>query len=465
MVRERLRRLRLRLLADHPFFGTLLLHAPLRETFEIPTMATDGYAIYYNPAFTEALTDDEVLGVLLHEVLHAAYGHLPRRGSRDPLRWNVAADIVVNGIVEREGVGCLPPGALRDPALQDLPVEEVYALLPEPPPLPQPDLLEEAPSQYEPLDEPGGAEKGPGGERAEGGEAGAGGSNPAQEEGGGQAGEGEGASQKRSGQGGASDTGGGHPAQEEGGGEGTGASQERSGQGDGNAPSENLEAGSGKALAPSNLRDYWRRALREAQVAVETVYGSRSQGRGALGASREYREAVEGRLDWRSLLWRFLTPTPTDFGGLDRRFVHQRLYLEALEEWNVRVHVAVDTSGSIGNEALSRFLGEIRAILRAYPRTQAQLYYADAQLYGPYPLELEGPWPRPRGGGGTDFRPFFRHLEAQDDPLGEILAVYLTDGYGDFPEEPPRFPVLWVVAPGGLPDENFPFGEVARLWD
>ncbi|GAO74955.1 putative uncharacterized protein [Meiothermus ruber H328] len=184
-----------------------------------------------------------------------------------------------------------------------------------------------------------------------------------------------------------------------------------------------------------------------------------------MGASREYREAVEGRLDWRTLLWRFLTPTPTDFGGLDRRFVHQRLYLEALEEWNVRVHIAVDTSGSIGSAVLSRFLGEVRAILRAYPRTQAQLYYADAQLYGPYPLEPEGPWPRPRGGGGTDFRPFFRHLEAQENPLGEILAVYLTDGYGDFLETPPRFPVLWVVAPGGLADEGFPFGEVARLWD
>lgn len=417
MVRERLRRLRLRLLADHPFFGTLLLHAPLRETFEIPTMATDGYAIYYNPTFVEALTDDEALGVLLHEVLHAAYGHLPRRGERDPLRWNVVADIVVNGIVDREGVGRLPQGALRDPALQDLPVEEVYALLPEPPPLPQPDLLEGAPSQYESLDEPGGAEKGQGRDREEEGE---------QE----QAGGGEGKGDK-------------------------GASNQ--GQG--------LEDGSGKALAPSNLRDYWRRALREAQVAVETVYRRHSQSQGALGASREYREAVEGRLDWRSLLWRFLTPTPTNFGGLDRRFVHQRLYLEALEEWNVRVHVAVDTSGSIGNETLRRFLGEIRAILRAYPRTQAQLYYADAQLYGPYLLEPEGPWAGPQGGGGTDFRPFFRHLEAQDDPLGEILAVYLTDGYGDFPETPPQFPVLWVVAPGGLPDANFPFGEVARLWD
>jgi len=431
VVRERLHRLRLRLLADHPFFGTLLLHAPLRETFEIPTMATDGYAIYYNPAFVETLTDDEALGVLLHEVLHAAYSHLPRRGGRDPLRWNVAADIVVNGIVEREGVGCLPQGALRDLALQDLPVEEVYALLPEPPPLPQPDLLEEAPSQYESLDEPGGAEKGQGGDREEGSEAGAEGSSPAQEKGG----------------------------------EGKGASQKRSNQGDGNALSQGLEDGSGKALAPSNLRDYWRRVLGEAQVAVETAYRSRSQGQGALGASREYREAVEGRLDWRTLLWRFLTPTPTDFGGLDRRFVHQRLYLEALEEWNVRVHIAVDTSGSIGSAVLSRFLGEVRAILRAYPRTQAQLYYADAQLYGPYPLEPEGPWPRPRGGGGTDFRPFFRHLEAQENPLGEILAVYLTDGYGDFLETPPRFPVLWVVAPGGLADEGFPFGEVARLWD
>jgi predicted metal-dependent peptidase len=43
--------------------------------------------------------------------------------------------------------------------------------------------------------------------------------------------------------------------------------------------------------------------------------------------------------------------------------------------------------------------------------------------------------------------------------------VYLTDGYGSFPTEEPRVPVLWVVTPGGLADEQFPFGEVVRLVD
>ncbi|WP_274532299.1 DUF2201 family putative metallopeptidase [Thermus oshimai] len=488
MVRERLRRLRLRLLSDHPFFGTLLLHAPLRETPEIPTMATDGYAIYYNPSFVEGLTDDEILGVLLHEALHAAYAHLPRRGSRDPLRWNVAADIVVNGIVDQEGVGRLPEGALRDPALQDFPVEEVYALLPETPSLPNPDLLEEPPSHYEPLDEEGFEEGGDGGASGAPGEEGHSGTG-VDPEGGGSEGEADSPNGERNGVGdrdseeGDGAGSGGEGANREGRGKGRAAGGEgkgtpnvsRLGRGQGtpgvpgkaDALGKGVAPGSGRGQGPrpANLQDYWRRALREAQVAVETAYGSKSQGRGALGASREYRQAVEGRLDWRALLWRFLTPTPTDFGGLDRRFIHQGLYLEALEEWNVRVHIAVDTSGSIGSEHLSRFLGEVQAILRAYPRTQALLYYADAKLYGPYPLEPEGPWPGPRGGGGTDFRPFFRHLEGEDDPLGEILAVYLTDGFGNFPETPPRFPVLWVVTPGGLEDEGFPFGEVARLWD
>jgi predicted metal-dependent peptidase len=399
MVRERLMRQRLRLLSEKPFFGTLLLHAPLRETTEVPTMATDGYAIYYNPHFVEELTDDMLLAVLLHEVLHAAYSHLPRRGGRDPRRWNIAADIVVNGIVEQEGVGQLPEGAVRDRSLEHLPVEEVYVLLKEPPSLEPPDLLEEPPERYESLDEPV-----------------------------------------------LSGSGALEPHDEDGAGEEASPPQQAPG------------------AAPADLGAYWRQAINKASVAAQSEWGSKSQGVEPLGAHREVRQALEARLDWRSLLWRFLTPTPTDFSGLDRRFVHRRQYFEALEEWNVRAHIAVDTSGSIGRSELESLLGEVRGILQAYPRTEALLYYADAEVYGPYPLQLEGDWPKPQGGGGTDFRPFFEKV-SEDDTLGEILAIYLTDGYGSFPKESPAFQVLWVVKPGGLADEGFPFGEVARLWD
>lgn len=67
-------------------------------------------------------------GVLLHKVLHAALHHVSRRGLRHPFVWNVAADVVVNGIVRAAGF-TLPTDALLDDALEKLTVEEVYGLL------------------------------------------------------------------------------------------------------------------------------------------------------------------------------------------------------------------------------------------------------------------------------------------------------------------------------------------------
>jgi hypothetical protein len=43
------------------------------------------------------------------------------------------------------------------------------------------------------------------------------------------------------------------------------------------------------------------------------------------------------------------------------------------------------------------------------------------------------------------------------------IAVYLTDGFGSFPAEPPKVSSLWVILPGGLPSHKFPFGETARM--
>ena len=77
----------------------------------------------------------ELAAVMLHELLHAALLHAERRGKRDALIWNVASDIVVNGIIRRETgrtgeqLIVLPDSALVDPELEDLEVEEVYEVL------------------------------------------------------------------------------------------------------------------------------------------------------------------------------------------------------------------------------------------------------------------------------------------------------------------------------------------------
>ncbi len=136
----------LRLRRDAPFFATLALFTHFYPSEKVPTAATDGENLYFNLEFMSSLSSNEQLGVVIHEVLHAALLHVPRRGSRDPKLWNWAADIVVNAQV-LEAKYALPRGHIRIQALEKLTVEEVYEKLLEdaPPPNYSPDLLEAPP--------------------------------------------------------------------------------------------------------------------------------------------------------------------------------------------------------------------------------------------------------------------------------------------------------------------------------
>ena len=211
---------------------------------------------------------------------------------------------------------------------------------------------------------------------------------------------------------------------------------------------------------PAELEAHWHLALRQAEAVARSV------GRGDFPAGMERLLGhLEPQLDWRARLWRFLVRTPTDFGDFDRRFVHQGLYLESLSGESLRAFIAVDTSGSIEGPLLDKFAGEVRGVLGAYPHIEAELYYADAELHGPFDVSAGHPLPAAVGGGGTRFEPFFERVEAASAAGVESVLLYLTDGFGSFPDTAPSAPVLWVVPPGGAPDESFPFGEVVRLLD
>jgi predicted metal-dependent peptidase len=119
----------LRLRMKSPFFATLAMFAKFSPTQEIFTAATDGKDIFYNEDFIRSLPTKQIDGLLLHEVLHAALLHIPRRGTREPELWNIAADIVINGMIAQESDFELPAGGLRDSALENFTVEEVYEIL------------------------------------------------------------------------------------------------------------------------------------------------------------------------------------------------------------------------------------------------------------------------------------------------------------------------------------------------
>lgn len=128
---DRMSKSRARLMLQQPFYGVLLSMIDFIPEAGLPTMATDGSRVYFNPEFTMSLTDDEVYGVLLHEISHCIYLHCTqkRRLNRDPHRWNVAADFAINLEIRSMGY-TLPSSALIDSKFADMNAEQIYDDLP-----------------------------------------------------------------------------------------------------------------------------------------------------------------------------------------------------------------------------------------------------------------------------------------------------------------------------------------------
>jgi predicted metal-dependent peptidase len=124
----RIQKARTTLLLDHPFFGTLLFRLKSQESNRIPTMATDGVSLFYNPDFVDILTSATLAGVLAHEVMHPALQHHVRRSGRNSRRWNEACDYAINPLLVDAGLS-LPEGVLLDSRFSGMSAEQIYVQL------------------------------------------------------------------------------------------------------------------------------------------------------------------------------------------------------------------------------------------------------------------------------------------------------------------------------------------------
>lgn len=391
---------------DHPFFATLSLYMDYEFTCRVEQFDVDGRKARLNPRYFERISPAERVGTLLHLTLHCALLHQTRCGPRILSIWNIAADIVVNQIIQESNYAP-PPATAVEPRYADKSVEYIYAK-----------LLTRAAKLVNQTNESqfGKVPK-------------------------------------------SSDT-------------LNAACQPQSDIQNDQAEALQLIYPSVKDIQPSCLQSklninveqkqtetYWRNALLRAAT-VERL-STTTKGLLPLGMSRAIHEVVNPQLDWRTVLWRFMIKTPCDYSGFDRRFIHQGLYLEHLEGESLTVHIAMDTSGSVGDDQLAQFRAEVETIVRCYSAIKGQLYFVDSEVYGPHSLSSDISLVEVDGGGGTDFRVLFQLLEEDLDPFEDVLCIYLTDGYGDFPKRPPPFPVLWVATEDAT--DHFPFGEVTRL--
>ena len=129
MFNEIISKTKLQVRRECQFFGALMLFASIKESKKIDTACTDGKDIFFNQSFLESLNSSEQNALMLHEVLHIALLHVQRRQSRDPMIWNIAADIVVNDLILRNTTFKLPKDAIINNSYKDKSVEYIYEAL------------------------------------------------------------------------------------------------------------------------------------------------------------------------------------------------------------------------------------------------------------------------------------------------------------------------------------------------
>ncbi|HET6843506.1 MAG TPA: VWA-like domain-containing protein [Candidatus Angelobacter sp.] len=411
----RLTRARVQLLLTHPFFASLCMRLDLRES-SIPTMATNGKTIYYNPAFVESLTPAELQGVLAHEVMHCALAHQCRRGVRDTQLWNEAADLAINPIILNNGL-TLPADAHVDHQYQGMSAEEIYARL---------------------LDQKGG---GDGESDPSGAQDAATGSDhsptPSQSSG---------------------DDG----SQEEGQSSEPGSKTGPAAQARPGGFGEVLDA-TDEMEKPASEAEMHRQENQWKIAAEQAMKAAKSCGKGSADVERLLEEERQSKQDWRAILRDFIAATtPCDYtwSPPNRRHISAGLYLPSIRREGIGpVVIGVDTSGSVGPRELEEFASEISAIAdQAQPEAIHVVYCDEAvtstqQFQPSEPITLE-----PRGGAGTSFRPVFQWVEQNN--IDPACLIYLTDlDCHEYPESEPGYPVLWVTNSR----RNAPFGETVRI--
>lgn len=115
---------------DSVFFSTICFSLKHIWDTSIPTAATNGLRILFNPPFFMSLSPEERVFLLLHETMHVAFLHMDRLSTRDHKKWNVAADHVINLMLIKRGYK-MPKIGLADPMYADMSTEQVYAILPD----------------------------------------------------------------------------------------------------------------------------------------------------------------------------------------------------------------------------------------------------------------------------------------------------------------------------------------------
>jgi len=130
-----------------------------------------------------------------------------------------------------------------------------------------------------------------------------------------------------------------------------------------------------------------------------------------------------------------------------------------------RVAIAVDTSGSMGQNELLTAACEIDGILRAI-NSEAEFTACDCAVHSVKTVRTAQEAVKEfKGGGGTSFIPVFEFFAKRKTQLPPEVLIFVTDGDGWAPDKPPPgMRVIWVLV-GPYRRHPATWGEVIEIDD
>lgn len=200
----------------------------------------------------------------------------------------------------------------------------------------------------------------------------------------------------------------------------------------------------------ANNKQAWKNALAQAAaIARELGMGSGSDGQQAF-----FEKMLKPKVSWTDEVTAEFSRIPGSgsYNWLqpDEELMIRGIFAPSRSGYGCgTVVVIMDSSRSIYvvPRLIDRFFGEMGGILTDVKPKRIIVIWCDARVQKTYVIadesDLEDCYHEgAHGGGGTDFRPPFEWLKEQD--IEDIdMAIYLTDGDGTFPSEPPPFPLIW----------------------
>jgi predicted metal-dependent peptidase len=223
-----------------------------------------------------------------------------------------------------------------------------------------------------------------------------------------------------------------------------------SGKGEGDNEDDKDGKGNGR---PNPMTPEERQAIKdEFKEAMLAAAQSAGAGNTPGNIKRMINELTQPKINWRELITQQIQSTiKNDYTWTipNKKMFSQGFVLPNMrKDQAIDVCIAIDTSGSIGNDQLNDFFSEINGIMQSYDDYKVKIWCFDTQIHNPVDyttadgddlINYEA-----AGFGGTDFDVNWKWMK--DEDVNPKLFIVFTDGepYGSWGDEN-YCDTVWII--------------------